>query len=168
MRSRLFDRQDFTALTNKAVADRYTVDPAWNYPHFEKMPYDNAQLLTSFEAGVALDRKDFVAAGRDTLDFLLREMRDENGGVFASFDADSGGHEGSFYVWNPREMEQAAGQEDGPALAAVLGLNPGATSRTPAAASSPDGPIWTPSQGSAGPHPGRTLRAFRPVPPEPV
>jgi uncharacterized protein YyaL (SSP411 family) len=104
---------------------RYTVDQAWTVPHFEKMLYDNAQLAgLMLEAGVALGRDDFTALGRDTLDFLLREMRDEKGGIYASFDADSGGDEGSYYVWNPAEIAAVAGKEDGLALAAVLGVTP--------------------------------------------
>ncbi len=105
---------------------RYTVDPAWTVPHFEKMLYDNAQLASlMLEAGAALDEPQFTAAGRDTLDFLLREMTHEQGGLFASFDADSGGREGSYYVWNPAEIRQVVGDKDGPALAAVLGVEPG-------------------------------------------
>ncbi len=102
---------------------RYTVDPAWTVPHFEKMLYDNAQLALLFlEAGAALERPDFTAVARETLDFLLREMRAPEGGLYASFDADSGGHEGSYYVWTPAEIAAVAGPLDGPRLAAYLGV----------------------------------------------
>ncbi len=102
---------------------RYTVDPAWTVPHFEKMLYDNAQLALLFlEAGAALERPDLTAVARETLDFLLREMRTPGGGLCASFDADSGGHEGSYYVWTPAQLAEVAGAVDGPRLAAYLGV----------------------------------------------
>jgi uncharacterized protein YyaL (SSP411 family) len=102
---------------------RYTVDPAWTVPHFEKMLYDNAQLASLYlEAGAALERPDFTAVARDTLAFLCREMRDPAGGFFASFDADSGGHEGSYYVWSPAEITAVVGPADGPAVSALLGV----------------------------------------------
>ncbi len=102
---------------------RYTVDPAWTVPHFEKMLYDNAQLALLFlEAGAALARPDLTEVARDTLAFLLREMRLPGGGFAASFDADSGGDEGSFYLWTPAELARVAGAADGPALAFHLGV----------------------------------------------
>ncbi|TFG87600.1 MAG: thioredoxin domain-containing protein, partial [Gemmatimonadales bacterium] len=103
---------------------RYTVDDDWTVPHFEKMPYDNGQLAgLLLEAGVALERSDFIAAGTDVLDFLLDDMRAESGGFFGSFDADSGGLEGSYYVWSRREIAEVAGPVDGPALADLLGVD---------------------------------------------
>ncbi len=102
---------------------RYTVDPYWTVPHFEKMLYDNAQLAGLFvEAGAALGRDDFTATGLDALDFLLREMRGPEGAFYASFDADSGGEEGTYYVWSPAEILAVAGPQDGPLLAALLGV----------------------------------------------
>ncbi len=103
---------------------RYTVDVEWTVPHFEKMLYDNGQLAGLFlEAGVAFQRPDFLATGTDVLDFLLREMRGEAGGFYASFDADSGGEEGTYYIWSKEEILDAAGPTDGPALAAILGVS---------------------------------------------
>lgn len=105
---------------------RYTVEPTWTIPHFEKMLYDNAQLASLYlEAGAAWSIPDFTAVGLDTLDFLLREMRGPGGAFYASFDADSGGREGSFYVWTPPEIEAAVGRKDGLALALLLGVMPG-------------------------------------------
>jgi len=102
---------------------RYTVDAAWTVPHFEKMLYDNAQLASLFlAAGAALRRPDFTAVGVDTLEFLAREMSDESGACFASFDADSGGHEGTFYVWTPAQITAAVGTREGPLLADLLGV----------------------------------------------
>ncbi len=103
---------------------RYTVDPAWTVPHFEKMLYDNAQLAGLYlEAGVVFGRKDFTALGLDVLDFLLREMQDERGGFYSSFDADSGGHEGTYYIWSRDEISAVVGDEDGPVLADLLGVD---------------------------------------------
>ncbi len=103
---------------------RYTVDVEWTVPHFEKMLYDNGQLAGLFlEAGVALGRPDFIATGSDVLDFLLREMRTHEGAFCASFDADSGGEEGSYYIWSRDEILELAGPDDGPALADLLGAS---------------------------------------------
>jgi uncharacterized protein YyaL (SSP411 family) len=102
---------------------RYTVDPDWTVPHFEKMLYDNGQLAGLFlEAGVVFEREDFTATGRDVLDFLLRDMRGEDGGIYASYDADSGGEEGTYYIWSRDDITAAVGATDGPALADVLGI----------------------------------------------
>jgi len=104
---------------------RYTVEETWLVPHFEKMLYDNALLAALYtEAAVALEEPLYEEVARDTLDFLLRDMRDPRGGFYGSFDADSGGEEGSFYVWTPDELRAVAG-EDGPALAMLLGVTPG-------------------------------------------
>ena len=105
---------------------RYTVDAAWTVPHFEKMLYDNAQLASLYlEAGRVLGRPAYTDVARDTLAFLVREMRDPAGSLCASFDADSGGHEGSFYLWTPDEVIEAAGPVDGPALCRLLGITAG-------------------------------------------
>jgi uncharacterized protein YyaL (SSP411 family) len=101
---------------------RYSTDPRWEVPHFEKMLYDNAQLAALYlEAGHAIgDRRDDDVA-IDTLDFLLREMQAPGGGFLASFDADSGGREGAYYVWKPAELKAVAGA-DGEVLAQLLGV----------------------------------------------
>ncbi len=103
---------------------RYTVDPHWTVPHFEKMLYDNAQLATLyFTAGAALDRPDLIAVGEDVLEFLDREMCGDEGACYASFDADSGGEEGTYYVWTPAQITAAVGESDGPLLTDLLGVN---------------------------------------------
>jgi len=102
---------------------RYTIDPDWTVPHFEKMLYDNGQLAGLFlEAGVVFERTDFTATGLDVLDFLLSDMRGENGGIYASYDADSGGEEGTYYIWSRDDITAAVGESDGPALADLLGI----------------------------------------------
>ena len=81
---------------------RYTVDPAWRTPHFEKMLYDNAQLATLYlRTGARLKREDFTAIGLRTLDFMARDMRGEGGAMIASLSAlDDKGVEGGYYLWD--------------------------------------------------------------------
>ena len=102
---------------------RYTVDSGWTVPHFEKMLYDNAQLASLYlEAGHLLNRPDFTVMAQDVLAFLITRMRDPGGAFYSSYDADSGGREGSYYIWSPQEITAAVGTEDGPALALLLGV----------------------------------------------
>jgi uncharacterized protein YyaL (SSP411 family) len=102
---------------------RYTVEETWLVPHFEKMLYDNALLASLYlRAAAVFDHPRYREIARDTLDFLIGTMADPGGGIYASLDADSGGVEGSYYVWTPAEIQQVAGPRDGPALAALLGV----------------------------------------------
>jgi uncharacterized protein YyaL (SSP411 family) len=101
---------------------RYTVERTWLVPHFEKMLYDNAQLASLYtEAALVFDDERYEEIARDTLDFMIREMSGEEGGFYSSFDADSPGGEGAYYVWTVQDIDEVAG-EDGPALAALLGV----------------------------------------------
>ncbi|HTL97808.1 MAG TPA: thioredoxin domain-containing protein [Holophagaceae bacterium] len=91
---------------------RYSVDTRWLVPHFEKMLYDNAQLAVAYlEAFQAEGDPSDAAVVRATLDYLLRDLRDEAGGFHASEDADSEGEEGKFYVFTPAEAREALGEE---------------------------------------------------------
>jgi len=91
---------------------RYSVDGRWLVPHFEKMLYDNAQLASTYLAGFqALREPRYADIARDTLDYLLRDMRDPSGGFHSAEDADSEGEEGRFYVWTPAQIEEVLGAE---------------------------------------------------------
>ena len=104
---------------------RYTVERTWLVPHFEKMLYDNALLISLYaEAAAVLDEPAYARVADDSLEFMIGYMRADEGAFFASFDADSGGEEGSYYVWTPAEIERVAGPDDGPVLAALLGVGP--------------------------------------------
>jgi uncharacterized protein YyaL (SSP411 family) len=93
---------------------RYSVDAQWVVPHFEKMLYDNALLLrvyTHLWRATGSDSAKRVAL--ETADFLLRDLRTEQGGFASALDADTEGEEGLTYVWTPAELVDALGEEDG-------------------------------------------------------
>ncbi|WP_408898468.1 thioredoxin domain-containing protein [Nocardioides sp. R1-1] len=104
---------------------RYAVDRGWVVPHFEKMLYDNAQLLGLY-ARLGTELGDRVAT--ETADFLLRELRTAEGGFASALDADSpaepGGHaeEGTFYVWTPTQLVAVLGPDDGAWAAEIFGV----------------------------------------------
>jgi uncharacterized protein YyaL (SSP411 family) len=92
---------------------RYTVDEAWRIPHFEKMLYDNGQLVSLFSQAYrhrADERWKYLVY--QTLDFIERELSDANtGGFYSSLDADTEGEEGRFYVWKKQELDSLLGND---------------------------------------------------------
>ena len=102
---------------------RYGVDRFWRVPHFEKMLYDNAQLLRVYlhlwrQSGSALAER----VARETARFIIDELGTAEGGFASALDADSDGHEGTFYVWNPNELMRVLGAQDGAWAATLLGV----------------------------------------------
>lgn len=92
---------------------RYSVDERWLVPHFEKMLYDNAQLLMIYGDVHAMTGDPESARVIDeTISWLEREMQHESGGLYASQDADSEGEEGKFYVWTPDQIQAVLGPAD--------------------------------------------------------
>jgi hypothetical protein len=104
---------------------RYCVDASWTIPHFEKMLYDEGQLLRVYaetwrRAGCHND--ELVWPIRETVAYLRREMAAPDGGYFASQDADSEGEEGIYYVWTPDAVRSVLGSERGDAFCAAYGV----------------------------------------------
>ncbi len=102
---------------------RYSVDADWLVPHFEKMLYDNAQLLSTYLDGWLLFRDPrYREIADQTVTYILREMTDANGGFYSATDADSDGEEGIFFVWTPEEIRSILGPEDATRVIALFGV----------------------------------------------
>lgn len=86
---------------------RYTVDSIWLVPHFEKMLYDQAQLLDLYLDLVQITKNPYYAGvAKDIADYTIREMQDENGGYYCAQDAQSEGKEGKYFCWTLKELRQ--------------------------------------------------------------
>lgn len=86
---------------------RYSVDATWKVPHFEKMLYDNAQLISLYcEAYQVTKNQDFLKVAAETADFVLAELTSPEGIFYSALDADSAGEEGKYYVWTEAEFKE--------------------------------------------------------------
>ena len=104
---------------------RYSVDGEWLVPHFEKMLYDNARLAGLYaDAYRAIGDPFLGRIARQTVDYLLRDMRSDTGGFYSAEDADSEGGEGAFYTWTQAELDTVLGPEDGALIGRVYGVTP--------------------------------------------
>jgi uncharacterized protein len=130
---------------------RYAVDARWVVPHFEKMLYDNALLLRVYahlwrSTGDPLARR----VAEETAEFLLRDLRTDEGGFASALDADTvvdgHSHEGLTYAWTPGQLADVLGAKDGARAAALLGVTPAGTFEAGASTlqlpSDPDDPTW--------------------------
>jgi len=89
---------------------RYSVDPIWKVPHFEKMLYDNAQLIRLHSRAYQLSAKELYAdVIRQSIEFIQRELLSTEGAFYSALDADSEGEEGKYYVWQKEELEGLLG-----------------------------------------------------------
>lgn len=103
---------------------RYAVDGQWTIPHFEKMLYDNAQLLPLYADAFLLDANPlYQRIAIETADWVMREMQAPDGGYYSSLDADSEGEEGRFYVWTPDEIRALLDPDDYRLFARAFGLD---------------------------------------------
>jgi uncharacterized protein YyaL (SSP411 family) len=104
---------------------RYSTDNRWLVPHFEKMLYDNALLAKVYlEAYQVTHNVFFAQIATETLDWVVRELTDANGGFYSAVDADSEGIEGAFYVWTPTKIKAVVGEADGNILCRYYGVTP--------------------------------------------
>ena len=102
---------------------RYSVDGRWSIPHFEKMLYDNAQLLALYaDAYAATGTPQYASVASATADWIMRDMQDARGGYYSTLDADSEHVEGKFYVWTPAEFDAALAPGEAALAKRVFGL----------------------------------------------
>jgi uncharacterized protein YyaL (SSP411 family) len=91
---------------------RYSVDDKWLVPHFEKMLYDNAQLIRIYAQVYCVTKEPlFKQVVDETMNYLMREMLNAEGGFYSTQDADSDGEEGKFFVWTEEEISHILGEE---------------------------------------------------------
>jgi uncharacterized protein YyaL (SSP411 family) len=103
---------------------RYATDRKWMVPHFEKMLYDNGQLLGLYSEALSVSPDPlFRAALSETADWLIREMRDPAGGFYSALDADSEGQEGLYYLWRRDQVKRLTDEDEYLVLETLYGLD---------------------------------------------
>jgi uncharacterized protein YyaL (SSP411 family) len=104
---------------------RYSTERTWTVPHFEKMLYDNAQLVELYSSAYAVVPDPlYRRVVAETLDFVKREMTSPEGGFYSALDADSNHKEGEFYVWTADELKKVLGDADARFFTSVYGGAP--------------------------------------------
>ncbi|MFN8107491.1 MAG: thioredoxin domain-containing protein [Nocardioidaceae bacterium] len=107
---------------------RYSVDADWVVPHFEKMLYDNAQLLGLYaRAARVYEQPEYADVAHQTADFMIAELGTAQGAFASALDADSEGAEGTYYVWTPQQLREVLGDEDGAWAASLLSVTQAGT-----------------------------------------
>jgi len=103
---------------------RYSTDPQWLVPHFEKMLYDNANLAAVYLEAYQLTKKPlYLQVAQETLDYIVRDMTHPEGGFYSAEDADSEGLEGKFYVWTFDELKKILSETDFQLFQKVYGIS---------------------------------------------
>ncbi|OFV99452.1 MAG: hypothetical protein A3F68_09005 [Acidobacteria bacterium RIFCSPLOWO2_12_FULL_54_10] len=120
---------------------RYSTDPLWHVPHFEKMLYDQALVSSIYLEGFQITgREDFAEAAKGIYDYVLRCLRSEEDGFFSAEDADSEGMEGKFYLWTLDEIQQSLGEDEARLFAAHFDISSAGNWDHPGDAHVPAGP----------------------------
>ena len=111
---------------------RYAVDANWTVPHFEKMLYDNAQLLAAYaRASRVFDDTGYAHAARRIIEWTEREMRLESGGLASALDAEIDGREGLNYLWTEDQVRVVLSEDDADLAASLYGLDRGPNFQDP-------------------------------------
>lgn len=105
---------------------RYSTDPKWFLPHFEKMLYDQALLAMAYvETYQVTKNPNYERVAREIFSYVLRDMTSPEGGFYSAEDADSEGEEGKFYLWTQKEIIEIIGEEEANIIFKVYNLQPG-------------------------------------------
>ncbi|WP_411968637.1 thioredoxin domain-containing protein [Haloferax sp. YSSS75] len=126
-------REALDAMANGGLRDhlgggfhRYCVDREWTVPHFEKMLYDQAGLAPRFLDAYRLTGTDeYATVARETFEFVRRELGHDEGGFYSTLDAQSGGEEGTFYVWTPEDVQSLVPELEADLFCDRYGVTPG-------------------------------------------
>ena len=103
---------------------RYSTDGQWMVPHFEKMLYDNAQLALIYAEAYELTKDPFLRqVCEETIDFVFQELTSNDGAFYSALDADSEGQEGTFYLWQSKDLIEVLGEKPGKELVSLFQLN---------------------------------------------